>query len=109
NSYVYWPAIFGRTKPGIADLERAVEMARELPPKPYHAHAYAALGDGWWRLDEVEKAREVWAEGLARHPGTPYLAERVSREGTALDEYLKAHYALGNRVATDLREIWEVE
>lgn len=109
NSYVYWPAIFGRTKLGIADLERAVEMAEGLPPKPYHAHAYAALGDGWWRLEDVATAREIWDEGLARHPGTTYLEERLAREGEALDQYLKAHYALGKRVETDLREIWEAE
>lgn len=108
NSYVYWPAIFGRTKLGIADLERAVELEiQEGNPEPYHAHAWSALGDAWWRLDDLEKAREVWREGLERHPGTPYLEERLAREGEALDEYLEAHYALGNRVETDLRELWE--
>lgn len=107
NSYVYWPAIFGRAELGIADLERAVGMAEATEPKPYHAHAYAALGDGWWRLDDLEKARKVWREGLERHPGTPYLEERLALEGDALDEYLRAHYAPGNRVETDLRELWE--
>lgn len=109
NSYVYWPAIFGRTKLGIADLERAVEMSEAREPKPYHAHAYAALGDGWWRLEDVEKAREVWRRGLERHPGTAYLEERLAREGEELDAYLEAHYEIGKRVDTDLREIWEAQ
>lgn len=109
NSYVYWPAIFGRTKLGIADLERAVELEKQGEPKPFHAHAWSALGDAWWRLEDLEKAREVWREGLERHPGTPYLEERLALEGEALEEYLKAHYALGNRVETDLREIWKAE
>jgi tetratricopeptide (TPR) repeat protein len=109
NSYVYWPPVFNRTRLAIADLERAIELAKAGEPKPYHAHAWAALGDALWRLEDVAKAREVWREGLERHPGTPYLEERLAREGEALDRYLEAHYALGKRVATDLREIREAE
>lgn len=107
NSYIYWPAIFGRTKPGIADLEQAVAMAEAGAPKPYQAYAYAALGDGWWRLAELDRAREVWRRGLARHPGTVYLEERLALDDEGLDAYLKAHYAIGNRVETDLRELRE--
>jgi len=106
NSYVYWPPIFGRTKLGIADLERAVALSEKGQPRSYHAHAYAALGDGWWRLDELEKAREVWRRGLERVPGAKALEQRLAREGEALDEYLDAQYAIGNRVETDLRELW---
>ena len=112
NSYVYWPPIFGRTELGIADLEKAVAMA-ERPeagePRSYHAHAYAALGDAWWRLDDLEKARQVWRRGLERIPGSTDLEERLALEGEALDEYLDAHYAIGNRVDTSLRELWEEE
>jgi tetratricopeptide (TPR) repeat protein len=109
NSYVYWPPIFGRTKLGIADLERAVAMAEAGEPRSFHAHAYAALGDGWWRLDELEKAREVWRRGLERIPGAPALEQRLALEGEALGEYLQAHYAIGKRVETDLRELWAEE
>jgi len=109
NSYVYWPPIFGRTKLGIADLERAVAMSEEGEPRSFHAHAYAALGDGWWRLDELDRAREVWRRGLERIPGAKSLEERLAREGEALEEYLQAHYAIGNRVETDLRELWAEE
>jgi tetratricopeptide (TPR) repeat protein len=109
NSYVYWPPIFGRTQLGIADLERAVAMAEEGEPRSYHAHAYAALGDGWWRLDDRERAREAWRRGLERIPGAAGLAERVALDDEALDGYLEDHYAIGNRVATDLRELWAEE
>jgi tetratricopeptide (TPR) repeat protein len=109
NSYVYWPPIFGRTKLGIADLERAVAMAEAGAPRSFHAHAYAALGDGWWRLDELDKAREVWRRGLERIPGAAALEQRLALEGEALAEYLEAQYAIGKRVATDLRELWAEE
>lgn len=113
NSYVYWPPIFGRTELGIADLEKAVAMSEELDEAPaFHAHAYAALGDAYWRLEDLETAAEVWRRGLERLPGTESLSERLSRlelGGGALDEYLGAHYEIGQRVDTSLRELWEEE
>ncbi|HUF78679.1 MAG TPA: hypothetical protein VMR44_07185, partial [Thermoanaerobaculia bacterium] len=75
-------------------------------PRSYHAHAYAALGDGWWRLDDLERAREAWRRGLERIPGAAGLEERLALDDEALDGYLEDHYATGNRVATDLRELW---
>jgi len=108
NSYIYWPTIFDRAKLGIADLERAVELGEQGEPKGYHAHAYAALGDGWWRLGDLEKARAAWQAGIDRVGAdeAPYLAERLALDGEELDAYLDATYAIGNRVGTDLRELW---
>lgn len=112
NSYVYWPPVFGRTELAIADLERAVALSEE-EPKPYHVHAYAALGDAWWRLDDLERAREVWQRGLERFPGTQALEERLALDDApdhgALDRFLEAHYQVGQRVDTTLRELWEAE
>lgn len=107
NSYVYWPPIFGKTALGIADLERAIELAEALPKRAIHARAWAALGDGHWRLDDVAKAREVWRRGLARYPGDADLETRLARQDEALDELLEAHYAIGKRVDTDLTALWE--
>jgi tetratricopeptide (TPR) repeat protein len=107
NSYVYWPPIFGKTKLGIADLERAIELAEALPKRAIHARAWVALGDGHWRLGDVAKAREVWRRGLARYPGGADLETRLARQDEALDELLEAHYAIGRRVDTDLSALWE--
>jgi tetratricopeptide (TPR) repeat protein len=107
NSYVYWPPIFGKTKLGVADLERALELAAAGPPRPYHVHAWVALGDGHWRLGDLEAARRIWEEGRRRFPGDAGLEARLGREGEELDAYLGEQYALGKRVATDLRELWE--
>jgi len=107
NSYVYWPRIFGRTPLGIADLERAIEMARAMEKRSYHAFAWAALGDGYWRLGELGKAREVWQEGLARHPADARLQARLSRTAEELDAFLEELLSPATRVGTDLRELWE--
>jgi tetratricopeptide (TPR) repeat protein len=109
NSYVYWPPIFGRTKLGIADLEKSVAMSEALEggAPPYHAHAYAALGDAHWRLGDLETARSWWRRGLDRFPADAGLARRLELEGEALDEHLDAVYALGQRIDTSLAELWE--
>ncbi len=110
NSYVYWPAIFKRAKLGIADLERAVELSEQREPRRYYAHAYAALGDGWWRLKDLDTAREVWRRGLEKLAAVaplPDLEERLALDDKALDAYLKDHYAIGKRVETDLHELWQ--
>lgn len=109
NSYLYWPAIFGRTQNGIDDLERAIEMAAEVAKQPYHARAWAALGDGHWRLEDVDKARQVWSRGLEMFPESQELKDRLSRQGEELDGFLEEHFDTTRRVGTDLREIWEAE
>lgn len=111
HAYLFWPAIFGRAPNGIADLEKAIEIAEQNgDAKPYHARAWAALGDGYWRLDNLDKAREIWKQGLEKFPGDPELEGRVSRtDPEELDAYLEAHYDTGQRVGTHLREIFESE
>ncbi len=110
NAYLFWPPIFGRTEDGINDLERAVELSKEAEEsRPYYARAWAALGDGHWRLDDVETARSIWARGQEAFPDDPNLEARLSRtERAELDTYLEAHYDTSRRVGTDLKEIFGV-
>ncbi len=107
NSYLYWPAIFGRTQLGIDDLERAIEMAKESESRPYHGRAWAALGDGYWRLEDPAKATATYRKGLELYPDSQELKERAPLAGEALDVYLNALFDTNNRVGTHLREIWK--
>lgn len=107
NSYIYWPRIFGRTPLGIADLEKAIAMARGMEKRSYHALAWVALGEGYWRSGDMDKARKTWAEGLAMFPGDDRLEARASRQGADLDAFLEEHFATSTRVGTDLRELWQ--
>ncbi len=108
NSYLYWPAIFGRTQLGIDDLERAIEMSKKMKRRAYHGRAWAALGDGYWRLEDLEKARQVYQQGLELYAETPELKERAALEGDeALNAYLEALFDTNKRVGTHLREIWK--
>jgi tetratricopeptide (TPR) repeat protein len=103
NSYLYWPKIFGRAPLGVADLERAVAMARESPArKRVYVRSWIALGDGYWKTDQPEKARATWREGLELFPGEQRLVERVALADDHVDGYLFEQLDPNQRVDTDL-------
>ncbi len=109
NSYMYWPAIFGRTQAGIDDLERAIELAKQEEKKPFHGRAWAALGDGFWRLSDPKKAAETWRRGLELYPENQEIKDRLAHLGEGLDAFLEQRFETSRRVSTDLREMRETE
>jgi tetratricopeptide (TPR) repeat protein len=109
NSYLYWPAIFGRTQPAIADLERAIALSEQMGKRSYHARAYIALGEAYWRLNDLRKARQIWREALQLFPGNQELQVLLERDDKALHAFLTAHFEPGKRVDTNVSAIWEEE
>jgi tetratricopeptide (TPR) repeat protein len=107
NSYLYWPKVFGRGPLAVADLERAVAISKSEPKRAYHAHAWAALGDAYWRTDQPERARATWEEGARLFPRDAGLQARLSRKGDELEAYLADQLDRTKRVDTDLHELWE--
>jgi tetratricopeptide (TPR) repeat protein len=106
TSYLFWPRFFGRAKLGVADLETVVKMQNAGPKKPYYAHAWTALGDGYWKIDELEKARSTWSEGLKEFPETPALQERLSKQGDDLKMLIEDALDPKKRVDTNLKNLW---
>ena len=109
NSYLFWPAIFGRAQLGVDDLNKAMEYTKAGDLHSHYARTYVALGDGYWRLEDVAKAREIWQEGAKLFPKHQDLQVRLSKQGEELDTFLDTYFSTENRVDTDLREIWEAE
>jgi len=112
NSYLYWPKIFGRAPLGVADLEEAVGLARKevqeaKRPKRVYARSFVALGDGYWKTEQPEKARAVWQEGLQRFPGEAQLQARLARQGDELTGYIDDQLDPNKRVDTDLKPLLE--
>jgi tetratricopeptide (TPR) repeat protein len=107
NSYLYWPKIFGRGPLAVADLERAVAISKSESRHGHHVHAYAALGDAYWRTDQPERARATWEEGARLFPQDAGLKARLSRQGDELEAYIADQLDRTKRVNTDLRELWE--
>ena len=110
NSYLYWPKIFGRAPLGVTDLEEAVAISKkETAQKRVYARAYIALGDGYWKTDQPDKAKAIWQEGLKLFPGEPQLEARLARSGEELEAYINDQLDPNKRVDTNLAALYEEE
>lgn len=107
SSQLFWPKVFGRAPLGVADLEQAYEMQKKAPRKlSVHVRVYIALGDGYWKTGQIDRARDIWQEGLEEFPGNELLAARLNLEGDALETYINDHLDPNKRVDTDLKPLW---
>jgi tetratricopeptide (TPR) repeat protein len=110
NSYLYWPKVFGRAPLGVKDLEAAVAIARAEPrQRRVYVRSWIALGDGYWKTGEPDKAKAIWREGRELFPGEPQLAARLARDGDELEKYIYEQLDPNQRVDTHLAPLWEGE
>jgi tetratricopeptide (TPR) repeat protein len=105
-SFLFWPKIFKRAPLGVADLEAAMKMQKAERRHGYHLKTYIALGDGYWKVDDLSKARAVWEEGLKVFPGSAALQRRISLSGDELKNLIEAQFDPNTRVNTDLSDLW---
>jgi tetratricopeptide (TPR) repeat protein len=105
--YLYWPRVFNRTPLGIADLEEALKKQKAAEKQNYFFKTWVALGDGYWKLDRIEKAVAIWKEGLKEFPGNADLQARLNKGGDELKAYMDDYYDFNKRVDTDVRFLWE--
>jgi len=101
----YDTLVFKRTDKGVADLEEAkrITAARQ---EPWISRVYVALGDGYWRLKQPDRARAVWRDGLARFPNTTALAERAAATDATVRAIIAHALDPNVRVDTSLRELF---
>ncbi len=106
NSYLFWPRIFNRTQLGINDLQEALKIQKADRKHRYHARVYVALGDGYWKLDQLAEATATWKTGLAEFPDNQALKARLAAQGDALKTLIDAGYDPAKRVDTSLQDRW---
>jgi len=106
NSYLYWPRVFKRTRRGVADLQKALEMQRAETKRPYHVRVFVSLGDGYWKMGRRDKARSTWKEGLIAFPEDAALKTRFSYHDGEIDTLIEAVYDYTKRVDTSLLDLW---
>jgi len=106
NSYLFWPRIFNRTNLGLADLNEALKMQKADMKRPHYVRVYLALGDGYWKNDDLVAASNVWREGLVQYPDSPPLKARLSKQGEELRALIEAGYDPAKRVDTSLQDLW---
>jgi len=96
---------YHRTPQGVADLEQAQRLAATHARSPYVAQIYLALGDGYWRLKDHMKAREIWKEGSGFFPADAQLRERATSPDNVVTDTINKTLDPGARVDTSLREV----
>jgi tetratricopeptide (TPR) repeat protein len=96
---------YHRTPQGVADLEEARRLAASHPRSPYVAQIYLALGDGYWRLKNRMKAREVWQEGSKLFPADAQLQGRLMSPDNVVTETIDKALDPATRVDTSLRDV----
>jgi tetratricopeptide (TPR) repeat protein len=98
--------IFHRTDKGVADLEVARRLSAAYPQVRYAPRVLVALGDGYWRLNQHDKAREVWREGQASCPDVEGFRVRLAARDERIPEIIEHALDPGVRVDTTLREMF---
>jgi tetratricopeptide (TPR) repeat protein len=96
---------YHRTPQGVADLEEARRLSASHSRSPYVARIYVALGDGYWRLKNRTKAREVWQEGAGLFPADAQLRLRLTSPDSVVTDTIDKTLDPGARVDTSLREV----
>jgi tetratricopeptide (TPR) repeat protein len=105
TSYLFWPEVFNKATLGVSDLEKALGL-QSGPQKAYYVRTYIALGDGYCKMEQMDKARAIWQEGLRHFPDSFQLKNRLSLNGDELAKVIENNFNPNRRVDTDLREIW---
>lgn len=98
--------VFHRTDKGVADLETARRLAASHPQVAYAPRILVALGDGYWRLNQHDKAREVWREGLGVLPRLDGFRVRLDARDDQIADIIERALDAGVRVDTTLRELF---
>jgi len=97
--------IFHRVPRGIADLEQALTMAATDSAPALMLRVRTALGDGYFRLGNAAKAREVWSAALAAFPADTGLKSRLEKQGTELEDIVTTALTASRRVDTSLVDV----
>ncbi len=97
--------IFHRIPHGIADLQQALTLATPDTPPALVARVYLSLGDGYWRLDDRERAHETWSRGAERYTAEPGFKTRLVSDARAIEHAVTAALYTGTRGDTTLKNL----
>lgn len=97
-------AIFHRVDKGVADLEEARRLSAAHPHAAYVVRIYTSLGDGYFRLDQPQKAREIWRAGQQAFPSDEGLRRRLNASDADARGIIAHVLDADVRVDTSLRD-----
>jgi len=97
--------IFKRIPRGLEDLKQALSLVTPQTPPALTARIYASLGDGYWRLEDRPKAREIWTTAIAKFPDDSELKRRLDADAEKVRWVVSDALSASMRVDTTLRGV----
>jgi len=97
--------IFKRIPRGIEDLKQALALVTPQTPAVLTARIHASIGDGYWRLEDRPKAREIWNAAIAKFPDDLELKRRVDPDLEKVRWVVSDALNASMRVDTTLRGV----
>jgi len=97
--------IFRRIPRGLEDLKQALSLVTPQTPPALTARIYASLGDGYWRLEDRPKAREIWTTAIAKFPDDSELKRRLDADAEKVRWVVSDALSASMRVDTTLRGV----
>jgi len=91
--------MFHRAPLGVSDLEKAKSLLTNDTPQGLVERILVALGDGYWRMENAAKAREVWSAAASRFPDSAAVKSRLS--GTQDQVAFAVRHALDEDIRVD--------
>lgn len=73
----FWPPNLGKQPEAIREFEHLITQQAGMASTPSHAQSHFTLGNLYQQNGQMEKALDVWRNGLALFPGNAQLAEQI--------------------------------
>ena len=111
-NYLHWPDYFKKNDSASKFLEESLALQKQDQIKPYYILTYIRLGDAYAKTGEIDKAYQVWEEGLQNYPDHKDLLDRTQtskdRIGQAMLDLYNPNNSIGE-INTDISVLWEPE
>ncbi len=110
-NYLHWPDYFKKNDNAMIYLEKATDLQNK-DAKPFYILTYIRLGDAYAKNGRVDKAYQVWREGLKHFPQHADLVARSQTPKARIGDAIRLLYNPNNSIGeinTDISVLWEPE
>ena len=108
-NYLHWPDYFKKNDSASTFLEKSLQLQQEEEIRPYFILTYIRLGDAYAKTGEIDKAYEIWQQGLQYYPDHKDLHDRVNtpkdKIGQAMIDLYNPNNSIGE-INTDISVLW---
>jgi tetratricopeptide (TPR) repeat protein len=97
--------IFKRIPRGLEDLKKALTLVSADTPAILVSRIYISMGDGYWKLQDRAKARDVWSQGVSKFSDNAELKRRLESDLEKVRWIVTDALDASTRVDTSLRGV----